>query len=326
MELPTSFIIPKDTTADRADKAIADCIPGGLSRSAAAKLIRRGRVLKEGQPVRPATVIEPGDRITLLPEEVPAESVSALQAPPFTILHEDRYLIVVDKPAGLVVHPGAGRPSGTLVDALVSTRSEMLTVGEPGRWGVVHRLDRDTSGVMVVAKTQAAHAALSLQFKEHTVHRIYLALVRGNPGKDTGTVDAPLGRHVKDRKRMSTSTNKSRRAVTNWAVRRRFGSVTLVEVRPETGRTHQIRVHLASIGLPVLGDQVYGKPRKTGTFPDPVLLKASKLLKRQALHAAVLGFTHPTGLGYVEFASDLPEDIADVASLLGEEHDDTDGR
>jgi 23S rRNA pseudouridine1911/1915/1917 synthase len=248
----------------------------------------------------------------------------SVEVPPFAILHEDQDVIIVDKPAGLVVHPGAGRSSGTLMDALVSTRPEMMAVGEPGRWGVVHRLDRDTSGVMALAKTQTAHASLSMQFKNHTVHRIYLALVRGNPGKDAGMVDAPLGRNVKDRKRMSTSTHKARRAVTVWTVRRRFGSVTLLEVRPETGRTHQIRVHLASIGIPVLGDQVYGRLRKAGTRSDPVQVKASMLLKRQALHAAVLGFEHPTSLDYVEFSSGLPEDMADVVSLLDRESRDTD--
>ncbi|MFH1113769.1 MAG: RluA family pseudouridine synthase [Pseudomonadota bacterium] len=326
MDLPASFIIPQEAVADRADKTIADCIPGGISRSAAAKLIRQGRVLRAGRPVRPATVLGPGDRITLIPAEARPEPCEVPEAPPFTVLHEDRDLIVVDKPAGLVVHPGAGRPSGTLVDALVAARPEMLDVGEPGRWGVVHRLDRDTSGVMVVAKTQAAHAGLSVQFKQHTVHRIYLALVRGNPGKDAGVVDAPLGRHAKDRKRMSTSAHKARRAVTNWAVRTRFGNAALLEVRPETGRTHQIRVHLASIGLPVLGDQVYGKPRKTGTLLDPLLLEASRILKRQALHAAVLGFTHPTSLDPVEFATDPPADMTEAVSLLGGEHHDNDAQ
>ncbi len=320
MDLRTSFVIPQDAIPDRADRTIAECIPGGLSRSAVAKLIRQGRVLKEGQPVRPSTVIGPGDQIVILSTERQLEPTQPLEGPAFTVLHEDQDVIVVDKPAGLVVHPGAGRPRGTLMDALVSTRPEMMAVGDPGRWGVVHRLDRDTSGVMVLAKTQSAHASLSMQFKEHTVHRIYLALVRGNPGKDAGTVDAPLGRHARDRKKMSTSTHRARSAVTRWAVRRRFGSITLVEVRPETGRTHQIRVHLASIGIPVLGDQVYGRLRKPGAISDPALLKASKLLTRQALHAAVLGFTHPAGLGYVEFSSDLPEDMAVLMMLLGGEH------
>ncbi|MDQ7783547.1 MAG: RluA family pseudouridine synthase [Desulfomonilaceae bacterium] len=320
MDPPVSFVIPQDVTADRADRIIAACIPGGLSRSSAARLIREARVLRGGQPVRPATMIGPGDRIVILPAEAGPEPSLPREVPLFAILHEDGDLIVVDKPAGLVVHPGAGRPFGTLVDLLVADRPEMAAVGEPGRWGVVHRLDRDTSGVMVLAKTQPAHAALSMQFKKHSVHRIYLALVRGAPGKESGMVDAPLGRHVKDRKKMSTSTRKARHAVTRWAVLRRFKGVTLLEVRPETGRTHQIRVHLASIGMPVLGDEVYGKVRKTGTRSDPVLVTAAKIIKRQALHAATLGFIHPASLDYVEFSSDLPEDMAEVVSLSAFEH------
>lgn len=222
---------------------------------------------------------------------------------------EDEDVIVVDKPPCLVVHPGAGRPSATLMDALVAMRPEMIGVGEAGRWGVVHRLDRDTSGVMVVAKTVRSHVSLSAQFKEHSVHRIYLALVRADPGEDAGVVDAPLGRHAKDRKRISTRTSKPRRAVTRWRVLQRFGGVTLLEITPETGRTHQIRVHLASVGLPVAGDQVYGKLRARVAGLNAVRNKAIAGLKRQALHAAVLGFIHPGTSQYVEFSSPLPEDM-----------------
>ena len=198
------------------------------------------------------------------------------------------------------------------MDILVSSRPEMVGVGEQGRWGVVHRLDRDTSGVMVFAKTASAHAELSAQFKAHSIHRVYLALVRGNPGEETGTVDAPIGRHVKERKRISTKTGKARRAVTRWAVKERFGGLTLLEVYPETGRTHQIRVHLAYVGLPVAGDPVYGKMRRKGGVADPRLRKALEVLKRQALHAAVLGFIHPRSLEYVEFSSPMPADMAEV--------------
>ncbi len=223
---------------------------------------------------------------------------------------------MVDKPPGVVVHPGAGRPSNTLMDVLISTRPEMKGVGEPGRWGVVHRLDRDTSGVMVFAKTAAAHTALSAQFKAHSIHRVYVALVRGNPGQDSGVVDAALGRHVKERKRMSTTTGKGRRAVTRWRVKERFGGLTLLVVYPETGRTHQIRVHLAFIGLPVAGDPVYGKSRGKGGASDPKVRKPLEILKRQALHASVLGFTHPKSQKYVEFFSPLAADMAEAIRML----------
>jgi 23S rRNA pseudouridine1911/1915/1917 synthase len=315
MDLPPSFVIPENVIPDRADKILADCLAGGHSRSSLARIIRSGRVLVKGRPISPSTVLGPGDRIEIFPETIIVGTTPVIQVPPLEIIFEDEDLIVVDKPPGIVVHPGAGRPSNTLVDILISTRPEIVGVGEQGRWGVVHRLDRDTSGVMVLAKTASAHAALSAQFKVHSIHRVYLALVRGNPGEESGTVDAPIGRHVKERKRISTKTGKARHAVTRWTVKERFGALTLLEVYPETGRTHQIRVHLAFVGLPVAGDPVYGKMRRKGGVADPRLREALEVLRRQALHAAVLGFTHPRSLKHVEFSSPLPADMAEVIKI-----------
>lgn len=316
MDQSESYVIPADKLADRADRILADCLPGGRSRSSITRLIRLGRVLVEDRPIRPSTVLNPGDRVLILHPGMSDSKPLLEEIPQFRILWEDSELIVVDKPAGLVVHPGAGRLSGTLVDALISSRPEMIGVGEPNRWGIVHRLDRDTSGVMVTAKTVRAHAGLSAQFREHSVHRIYLALVRGNPGADRGVVDAPLGRHAKERKRMSTSAAKCRSAVTRWAVRQRFGPAALLEVAPQTGRTHQIRVHLASVGLPVLGDPVYGRIRRKSSLKDPMLRRVADLLTRQALHAAVLGFVHPGDANYAEFSAPLPKDMAAAIDIL----------
>jgi 23S rRNA pseudouridine1911/1915/1917 synthase len=318
MQRIDEFIIPENVGPDRADRVLAEHMPGEQTRSALARLMRRGLVRVGGTAVRPSTVLNPGDRIEFLVEGSTAtEEAEKTQLPEFSIITEDEDVIVVDKPPGLVVHPGAGRPSATLMDALIEARPQMIGVGEPGRWGVVHRLDRDTSGVMVLVKTQRAHASLSAQFKEHSVHRIYLALVRADPGEDQGVVDAPLGRHAKDRKKISTRTGKPRRAVTRWRVLQRLGGITLLEITPETGRTHQIRVHLASVGLPIAGDQVYGKLRKKATGLNPVQQKAVAVLKRQALHAAVLGFIHPATSQYVEFSSQLPEDMTRVIEVCG---------
>lgn len=311
----SSFFVPYDIDPDRADKVIAACLPQEQSRSSLARLIRQGQVLVNGRTVRPSTVLKPGDRVQLVPEDRQALPLRKHESPHFKILFEDEDLIVVDKPAGLVVHPGAGRPAGTLVDALTETRPQMVGVGESGRWGVVHRLDRDTSGVMVLAKTAVTHSALSALFKQHSIHRIYLALVRGDPGEDEGTINIPLGRHRRDRKRMSTSTLKPRHALTRWKVRTRYGGLTLLEVAPQTGRTHQIRAHLAYAGLPVAGDPMYGRKRGRSVVKDPILRDALALLKRQALHATVLGFIHPVKSEYAEFSSPVPTDIAEALSL-----------
>jgi 23S rRNA pseudouridine1911/1915/1917 synthase len=319
MELPDSFEVPVNASPDRADRMLSDLLPGTTSRAFVARLIRQGRVELDGQIIKPATILSPGDRVAILPRSEEPSRTRDVEIPDIGIIYEDRDLVVVDKPAGLAVHPGAGRASGTLADELARDRPEMVGVGEAGRWGIVHRLDKDTSGVMVVAKTQLALTNLSSRFKEHSIHRVYLALVRGNPGLSEGVVDAPLGRHTRDRKRMTTATGGGRRAVTRWRVLERYGELTLVEIMPETGRTHQIRVHLASVGMPVAGDRVYGRLRKKGGMKAPASLKAIAIFDRQALHASVLGFDHPRDERHLEFASPLAPDIQEAIGLLGGE-------
>lgn len=310
-----SLIVPVELSQGRADTVLAEVLAGEVSRSSAARLIREGRVLVHGRRIRPSTLLEPGDAVEILPEAESTWQTRAIERPSFAVLFEDDHIVVVDKPAGLVVHPGPGRPSGTLMDALLESRPQMMGVGEPGRWGIVHRLDRDTSGVMVAAKTAAAHAELSARFKAHSIHRVYVALVRGDPGKDAGIIDTPLGRHVRDRKRMSTATAKPRTAVTAWKVIARYAALTLLEVTPQTGRTHQIRVHLASAGLPAVGDPVYGKRRGKPRAVNPLVRRVESIMTRQALHAAVLGFPHPATGQYREFAAALPPDMAEAIAI-----------
>jgi 23S rRNA pseudouridine1911/1915/1917 synthase len=224
------------------------------------------------------------------------------------VLHEDADVVVVDKPAGLVVHPAPGHAGGTLVNALLHHCGDLAGVGGVLRPGIVHRLDRGTSGVLVVAKHDDAHQALARQFHDHTVERVYCALVRGVPREDAGRVDRPIGRHVHDRKRMSVATRGGRAAHTAWRVVRRFQASerSLLEVRPETGRTHQIRVHLATAGLPIVGDPVYGRRGR-----DP-----AEDLDRPALHAAVLGFDHPRSGTRLRFEAPLPDDLAALLAVL----------
>jgi 23S rRNA pseudouridine1911/1915/1917 synthase len=283
-----------------------------LSRAQARRLIEQGRVTVEGGPVKPAYRVREGDEVRgAIPEPEP----SALEPEPIPlrIVYEDEALLVIDKPAGLVVHPAPGHRSATLVHALLYHCPDLAGVGGVRRPGIVHRLDRDTSGLLVVAKADRAHRDLSAQFRAHTVEREYLALVRGTPGADRGTVDRPIARHPHDRKRFTSDrriarpSSRARHAVTHWSVEERFDDLTLLRVWLETGRTHQVRVHLASIGLPVAGDPVYGGGRR---------ISRALGLERQALHAALLGFDHPERRGRLRFTSSLPEDLLRVVQGL----------
>jgi 23S rRNA pseudouridine1911/1915/1917 synthase len=309
--------VPEDTSPGRADRALTDILSGQISRSSLARMIRQGQILVDGQRIKPSTIIRPGQLVMIEPgEEAPEIAGPSVDVPEPNILIEDNDIIVIDKPAGLVVHPGAGTRTPTLMDLLVKSRPEMIGIGEPGRWGIVHRLDKDTTGVMVVAKTPIAHQELSEQFRKHSVGRVYLALVRGNPKLDSGTIEKELGRSRTDRKKISTVTRKGRSAVSHWMVTYRYGSVSLVEVRPQTGRTHQIRVHLASIGLPILGDRVYGTPTRRQKSRDPLIRRVGLVLKRQALHATFLAIIHPVSGQALEFSSGLPEDMQAAIKAL----------
>lgn len=280
----------------------------GLSRARIQRLIADGQVLLDGHPAKPSAPVGAGQRVRLT---VPPAEPLALRPEviPLDILFEDEDLLVVNKPAGLVVHPGAGRTTGTLVHALLAHCQRLPGIGGVERPGIVHRLDRDTSGVMVVAKTDVAHQSLSNQFKARIVQKRYLALAHGLLVHDRGRVEAPIGRREQDRKRMGVRREGGREARTAYRVLRRLPEMTLVELHLETGRTHQIRVHLAHIGHPVVGDQVYGgrRERRARGGEEPA--------ERQMLHAWRLEFRHPRTGAWLAFSAPPPADFLRVAGI-----------
>jgi 23S rRNA pseudouridine1911/1915/1917 synthase len=312
------FIYPPDSEPTRLDQVVAR-LTGGLTRAAVQRLIEAGMVTVDGTAQKPSVKLRGGERIVVtIPPPVPA--TPAPEAIPLTILYEDRDLVVVDKPAGMVVHPGAGTSGGTLVNALLAHCLDLSGVGGELRPGIVHRIDKDTSGVIVVAKHDASHQSLAHQFKEHTIKRIYLALVFGSPKTDKGRIESVIGRHPTDRKKMSGKARHGKHAVTHWQVLGRYSGVTLLKLRLETGRTHQIRVHLSEAGHPLLGDDTYGGGGRLTGIRDMQLRTLIRDMGRQALHAKTLGFLHPTSGEYLEFDTDLPEDMARIVTYLEESH------
>lgn len=294
-----------------------------LSRTRLRALIEAGHVRVGGVTVRDAAA-RLSDNVSIEVDAPPAEESHLRgQDLPLTIVFEDAHLLVLDKPAGLVVHPAPGHADGTLVNALIAHCGQSLSgIGGVRRPGIVHRLDKDTSGLLVVAKTDAAHQALSALFADHgrtgSLVREYRAFVWGAPAMPMGAVDAPLGRHPQSREKMAVvDAARGRHAVTHWRVIERLGPVSLIACRLETGRTHQIRVHLAHIGHPLLGDAVYGSGFKTKAARLSAPAQAAlKSLGRQALHAAALGFEHPITGEELMFESPIPEDLSRLAAAL----------
>jgi 23S rRNA pseudouridine1911/1915/1917 synthase len=305
-----------DAVPNRLDRFLAESFPD-LSRSQIKRLIEDGAVLLDGAEAKAALKLRGGEKISVsLPEPSPVET--GPEAIPLTILYEDSSLIVIDKPAGMVVHPAPGHPGGTLVNALLHHCEDLAGIGGELRPGIVHRLDRDTSGVMVASKNDHAHLELARQFREHTIQRRYRALVHGLVKPSDGKVDQPIGRHPVHRKKMSVHCRRGRRALTHWHVLRHYDldRLTLLELKLETGRTHQIRVHLSAAGHPVAGDQLYGNPRLAKELRDVELGGLLSSLNRQFLHAWLLGFTHPeTGL-YQEFHSPMPPQLQGILDYL----------
>jgi 23S rRNA pseudouridine1911/1915/1917 synthase len=286
-----------------------------LSRSQAKNLIQKHLISLNQKPAKPSAHVKTGDIVSgTLPEP---EYLSLEPEPiPLTILYEDSSIIVVDKPSGMVVHPAYGNPSGTLVNALLYHCRDLAGINGVLRPGIVHRLDKDTSGVMVVAKDDEAYHHLAKQFKNRTVKKAYWAIVYGTVSGGEGLIDSDIGRHPSERKRMSTHTRKGRPAVTRWKKVEEFEGATLLEIFPRTGRTHQIRVHLSSIGHPILGDPLYGRKGRPGAIHDPILRKCVKRLNRQALHAQGLEFNHPRTGERMRFASPMPRDMEEVLEWL----------
>jgi 23S rRNA pseudouridine1911/1915/1917 synthase len=286
-----------------------------LSRSQAKKLIEGGVIFLNQKPAKPSIHLKAGDTVSgSLPEPQPLPLKP--ENLPLLILYEDSSIIVVDKPAGMVVHPAPGNPSGTLVNALLHHCKDLSGINGVLRPGIVHRLDKDTSGVMVVAKGDEAYRQLTRQFKNRTVEKVYLAIAYGKFTQEEGLIDSAIGRHPKERKRMSTRTKRARVAITRWKRIESLDGYTLLEIFPQTGRTHQIRVHLAAMGHPLLGDPLYGRKGRAGTIRDPLLKDLTKQINRQALHALRLIFDHPKTGKRIQFESPLPQDMRDVLEWL----------
>ncbi|MGM9591136.1 MAG: RluA family pseudouridine synthase [Oscillospiraceae bacterium] len=297
------IVIIAQESADRIDALLAQNVPE-LTRSAAQRLLDAGAVSVDGRPVKKNYKCSAGDRIELrLPETREAELVP--QDIPLDIVYEDGDVVVVNKPRGMVVHPAPGHPDATLVNALMHHCGASLSgIGGEKRPGIVHRIDKDTSGLLIAAKNDFSHLSLSAQLADRSLSRVYEAVVRGSFREDSGTVDAPVGRHPTDRKKMAVTDKNSRPAVTHWEVIARYRGYTHIRCRLETGRTHQIRVHMAHIGHPLLGDHVYGSPS-----PD-------KGLEGQCLHARELKFIHPRTGEPVHIQTELPPYFLDVLKKL----------
>ena len=294
--------VTSEEAGQRADSLLARRLEG-LTRSAAARLLEEGRVTDRGRPAAKNLRVQPGQVLEVqLPE--PEEPEARPQNIPLDVVYEDQDVIVVNKPTGMVVHPAPGHPDGTLVNALLYHCGESLSgIGGQKRPGIVHRIDRDTSGLIIAAKNDAAHLGLAAQLADHTLARTYECLAVGNFREDSGTVDAPIGRHRTDRKKMAVVPD-GRRAVTHWEVIARYQGVTHLRCRLETGRTHQIRVHLAYIGHPILGDTVYGAKKPVAG------------LTGQCLHAVGLRFIHPRTGEPVELTCPLPEEFVRMLEKL----------
>jgi len=315
-----SFEVTADAAqaGDRLDRFLAAAI-GTLSRSRVKALIEAGHVTRDGTPATdPSETVRAGARYRVAPPPA-AEATPQPQAMPLDILFEDRHLIVLDKPAGLVVHPAPGNQDGTLVNALLAHAGEELTgIGGERRPGIVHRLDKDTSGVMVVAKTEVAHQALSAAFASRDLERAYLGLVWGVPTPLAGEIEAPIGRHPTDRKRMAVVSRGGKAALTRYITERAWGThCALLRCRLATGRTHQIRVHLSQRGHALVGDPVYLRRVPAAARGLPVAVRDALLaFPRQALHAETLGFQHPVTGKMLRFSSPLPADMQALLTLL----------
>ena len=297
------YFVTEETAGDRIDKFLAEQYEN-LSRSFLQKLLKSGEVMVDGRPVKASYKVAEGDLISFeVPEAVEPEIVP--EDIPLDILYEDEDVLIVNKPKGMVVHPAAGHYQGTLVNAVMAHCGDSLSgINGVMRPGIVHRIDKDTTGALLVCKNDIAHRDLAEQLKCHSIRRRYRAVVQGNLKEDEGTIEGPIGRHPTDRKKMAINHKNGKDAITHYKVLERFGEATYVECRLETGRTHQIRVHMASIGHPLLGDTVYGSSR------NPYHLEG------QALHAMILGFVHPRTGEYMEFTAPLPEYFVKLLTKL----------
>ena len=306
------FTVPEELAGKRFDVALA-ALAAGYSRARLQRWIREGRATVEHRRRRPRDPVEAGDRIDLrAPRGDPARAVPSTRPVDLVVRYEDEALLVLDKPAGIVVHPGAGRPDRTLLDALL--HHDPGLAGVP-RAGLVHRLDKDTTGLLVVARTLPAHKSLVDQLAARTVRREYLAVVRGRVISG-GVVDAPIGRHPNHRTRMAVVGRNGRRAVTHYRVESRFRTCTALSVRLDTGRTHQIRVHLAHLGFPLVGDPGYGGRPAAPAGATPVLGEALRGFRRQALHARGLALRHPVSGCECAWTAPPPADLAGLLSAL----------
>ncbi|MCM8782706.1 MAG: RluA family pseudouridine synthase [Candidatus Omnitrophica bacterium] len=297
-----TITVDRSGSNKRLDIFLTGTHPRLNSRSHIKRLIEEGRICINDQPCKAHYKLKLGEIIVVdLSKEKKAAALLSENIP-LNIIYEDEYLLVVDKPAGMATHPSLGINSRTLVNALLYHSNKLSHIGPYERPGIVHRLDKDTSGLMVVAKDDETHRQLAKQFKERLVKKRYIAIVKGILELNEGVIELPIGRHPSHRQKLTVRFSESRNAITEYRVTKRFADSTMVELTPKTGRMHQLRVHMSYIGHPILGDATYGKK--------------SPLINRQALHACTLGFTHPVTKQYVEFTSPIPQDIKRLLELL----------